>query len=235
MIGSLANLEGYSPGAMFDPTNEAIERYAAAIKGIESSGGNYGAVGSPVKRKGGRFDRAYGAYQIMGDNLPQWTQAALGAPMGAAEFLKSKAAQDAVFRHRFQNFIDQYGSPEAAARVWYGGPKAATGKSGVTDLHGRLTVQGYGRDFTNRLGGHHAATPVASDTSVVAASPALANVLAYAPAPGAAKPTPGAGSPAPPDLNWFTRNAYLQRDPETGDYLDPELARQVMGSVLGGA
>lgn len=234
MIGSLANLGDYQPGALFDPVNEAIERYAAAIKGIESSGGNYGAVGAPVKRKGGRFDRAYGAYQVMGDNLPQWTQAALGAPMGPSEFLKSKAAQDAVFRHRFQNFIDKYGSPEAAARVWYGGPKAATGRDNATDVHGRLSVAGYGRDFTNRLGGHHAQAPVPTDTSVASASPALANVLAYAPPVGAAKPAATTGAP-PPDLNWFTKNAYLQRDPETGDYLDPELARQVMGGVLGGA
>jgi hypothetical protein len=44
--------------------------YQQAIKDIESSGGNYGLTG-PVTRSG---DRAYGAYQVMGANVPEWTR-----------------------------------------------------------------------------------------------------------------------------------------------------------------
>lgn len=68
----------------------------SAITGIES-GGRYDAIG-PRTKSG---DRAYGKYQVMGSNLPQWTQAALGKVLTPDQFLADPNAQEAVFSHRF--------------------------------------------------------------------------------------------------------------------------------------
>ena len=46
----------------------------------EESGGNYRALGKPTASG----DRAYGKYQVMGSNIPQWTKEALGIPSNPA-------------------------------------------------------------------------------------------------------------------------------------------------------
>ena len=74
--------------------------YASAISGIES-GGNYSALGP--KTKSG--DQAYGKYQVMGANIPQWSQEALGKPLTPDQFLADPAAQDAIF----QLIVDGHG------------------------------------------------------------------------------------------------------------------------------
>src|SRR5690348_11620676 len=66
-----------------------MQSYAHAISANES-GGNYGALG-PVTRTG---DRAYGKYQVMGANIPQWTAEVLGHAMTPQQFLASPQAQD---------------------------------------------------------------------------------------------------------------------------------------------
>ncbi|QIG68378.1 tail tape measure protein [Rhizobium phage RHph_Y3_56_1] len=101
-----------------------VSAYAKAIKSIES-GGNYGALG-PVTRTG---DRAYGAYQVMGANIPSWTKASLGRSMTASEFLTDRGAQDAVFSHRFGGYADRFGA-SGAAQAWFGGP-GSVGKGGA--------------------------------------------------------------------------------------------------------
>jgi hypothetical protein len=90
--------------------------YADAIASIES-GGNYGILG-PATKSG---DRAYGKYQIMGANIPQWTKEVLGAPMKPQEFLANPDAQDQVFSAKFGQYVDKYG-PEGAAAAWFAGP-----------------------------------------------------------------------------------------------------------------
>ncbi|MBB2793889.1 UNVERIFIED_ORG: hypothetical protein GGD58_002753 [Rhizobium pisi] len=101
-----------------------VSAYAKAIKSIES-GGNYGALG-PITRSG---DRAYGAYQVMGANIPSWTKAALGRSMTPSEFLTDRGAQDAVFSHRFGGYADRFGA-SGAAQAWFGGP-GSVGKGGA--------------------------------------------------------------------------------------------------------
>lgn len=93
-----------------------MERYANAIKTMESSG-NYGAVG-PMTRKG---DRAYGAYQVMDFNIPSWTQDALGRSLSINEFLADRVAQDKVFVNQFGKWIDKFGSAQNAASAWLTG------------------------------------------------------------------------------------------------------------------
>jgi len=120
-------------------------RYQSAISGIES-GGRYDAMG-PVTRTG---DRAYGKYQVMGANIPQWTQAALGRSMTPEEFLADQKAQDATFNHRFGQYAAKYG-PEGAARAWF------AGEGGMNDPNRKdilgTSVSSYAQKFNNALGG----------------------------------------------------------------------------------
>ncbi|MBB4064730.1 hypothetical protein [Gellertiella hungarica] len=104
--------------------------YAKAIQSIES-GGNYGALG-PITKNG---DRAYGAFQVMGNNIGPWSKEALGRSISAKEFLANPALQDKIFQHRFGGYVDKFG-PSGAAQAWFGGP-GSVGKGGAwTDVLG---------------------------------------------------------------------------------------------------
>jgi hypothetical protein len=117
--------------------------YASAISGIES-GGKYDALG-PVTKTG---DRAYGKYQVMGANIPGWSQEALGRQLTAEQFLADPQAQDAVFQHRFGSYANKYG-PEGAARAWF------AGEGGMNDLARTdqlgTSVAEYAKRFTSQI------------------------------------------------------------------------------------
>lgn len=122
-----------------------ISSYAKAIQSIESSG-NYGALG-PITRNG---DRAYGAYQVMGNNIGPWSEAALGRRLSPDQFLADKSAQDAIFNHRFGGYVDKYGA-SGAAQAWFGGP-SSVGKGGTgADVLG-TTGNAYVEKFNSALG-----------------------------------------------------------------------------------
>jgi hypothetical protein len=103
-----------------EPVPFDIDRAKRGILGIES-GGNYEALG-PLTRNG---DRAYGKYQVMGANIPQWTEAALGVRMTPEAFLKDKDAQEKVFEHRFGQYVNKYGNVADAASAWFSGKPIA--------------------------------------------------------------------------------------------------------------
>lgn len=121
----------------------------SGIAGIETGGGRdpYRMLGA-ITPKG---DRAYGKYQIMGANIPEWSEAALGQRLTPQQFLANDKAQDTIFDHRFGNYVNQYGQ-EGAARAWYGGERGMN-NLGKTDQHGRLNVLGYGRQYLRNRGG----------------------------------------------------------------------------------
>lgn len=134
-----------------------VDKVAAAIAMIESSGsGGYSAIG-PVTRTG---DRAYGKYQIMGRNIPEWSKEALGRSMTPAEFLASPEAQDVIAKKRLGRYIDKYGVSGAAA-AWHGG------EGGMSDLSRRdslgTSTGEYVSRFNRHLGGAAAAAGRASD------------------------------------------------------------------------
>ncbi len=139
---TLGSLLGYTGAANDNRSAGGISAYAKAIQSIESSG-NYGALG-PITRNG---DRAYGAYQVMGNNIGPWSQAALGRTMSASEFLTDKGAQDAIFNHRFGGYVDKYGA-SGAAQAWFGGP-GSVGKGGMgADVLGTT-----GNAYVNKFNG----------------------------------------------------------------------------------
>jgi len=95
---------------------ELVKRIAA-----KESGGNYQALGQVT---GG--DRAYGKYQIMGNNIPSWTQQYLGKSLTPQQFLNRPKAQDKVAMGKLSYYYKRYG-PGGAAASWYGGESAAKG------------------------------------------------------------------------------------------------------------
>jgi hypothetical protein len=123
--------------------------YGSVIASIES-GGKYDILG-PVTKTG---DRAYGKYQIMGANIGPWSQEALGRKLTAQEFLADPQSQDAVFQHRFNQYVSKYG-PEGASKAWFAGEKGMNNPNAKDQLG--TTVEKYGRRFMSALGGHSSA------------------------------------------------------------------------------
>ncbi|MBS1168028.1 MAG: phage tape measure protein [Proteobacteria bacterium] len=109
---------------------DALSIYRQAISDIESSG-NYGALG-PLTKSG---DRAYGAYQVMGANVPSWTKATLGTSLTPQQFLGNPQAQDAVFNRYFGSYLSKYGNANDAASTWFTGRPLANG-AGLADVTG---------------------------------------------------------------------------------------------------
>jgi hypothetical protein len=122
---------------------DGTDQYGRAISAIES-GGRYDELG-PVTKTG---DRAYGKYQVMGANIPEWTRAALGRQLTPQQYLGDTAAQEAVFKHRFGQYVQKYG-PGGAARAWFAG-EAGMNNSGATDQLG-TSVADYERRFNAGL------------------------------------------------------------------------------------
>ena len=117
-----------------------------AIGGIESRGAKdpYRAIGAPTK-----YGRGIGRYQVVEANIAPWTQAALGQALTPQQYLASPQAQDAVFKHRFGQYIGQFGE-EGAARAWFGGP-GNVNKTELSDVHKRLSIGDYGKSYMEGL------------------------------------------------------------------------------------
>jgi hypothetical protein len=140
---------GSTGGGSFDEPQ--LNAAAKAIRTIESgsAAGNYGAVGGRTAKG----NRAYGAYQVMDFNIPAWTEKHFGQQLTPDEFLKNRAAQDAVFKGEFGSYMQKYG-PEGASRAWFGGPGAvAASASGRQDIN-KTSVGGYGSKFSKLYATH---------------------------------------------------------------------------------
>lgn len=124
----------------------AMNDYKRAIRAIESSGGDYSAVG-PVTASG---NRAYGADQVMDFNVGPWTEKWFGKRLTPAEFLENPKAQDAVFEGQFGSYIDRFGNAQDAASMWFTGKPLAEG-AGRKDILG-TTGEDYVNKFNTALG-----------------------------------------------------------------------------------
>lgn len=119
----------------------------SALAAVESSG-NYYALGPVMKQGSYEGDRAYGKYQVMGRNIPQWTQEILGKSMTPDEFLADPNAQDAVAAAKMQASYEKYGTWEDAASVWFTGrPLAKAGSAS----DGYINVQQYVTKFRTAM------------------------------------------------------------------------------------
>lgn len=144
-------------GASNDNAPGNMSVYRSAISDIES-GGRYDALG-PITRNG---DRAYGKYQMMGNNIGPWSQAALGRSISSDEFLSNPGMQDQIFDHRFGGYVNKYG-PSGAAQAWFGGP-GSVGKGGMgTDVLG-TSGNAYVQKFEANVGQLATATKAATQS-----------------------------------------------------------------------
>lgn len=138
--GSLASLT--PPPSTTSPVGASdLDRSMASIARLES-GGRYNTLG-PITSSG---DRAYGRYQVMGANVGPWTLRYLGRSMTPQEFLADPAAQDAVFRGQFGNYLTRYGNPSDAASMWFTGRPYSTGygrSDTIPGVHAGLTGAQY--------------------------------------------------------------------------------------------
>lgn len=140
-----------SPYAGNDPVGQAM----ASITNIES-GGNYEAVG-PETDSG---DRAYGRYQIMGANIPEWSKEALGRSITVDEFLANPQIQDQITRHQMTKSYEKYGNLDDVASVWFTGRPVAQAGLEVKDVLGTSNAD-YLAKFREGLG-----QSLAMDTSL---------------------------------------------------------------------
>ncbi|WP_201271719.1 hypothetical protein [Sinorhizobium meliloti] len=150
-----------SPSQSAAPTGS--NPYRDAIASIESKGsGDYNAVG-PTNAKMGR---ALGRYQIMEANIAPWSREALGREVSADEFMANPQIQDAVFDHRFGQYVERFG-PEGAAQAWFAGP-GGVGKTNRKDALG-TDVGTYGNKFMSALGPQQVASadPTAAFNAVM--------------------------------------------------------------------
>ena len=163
------------------PTADASP-YSAAIAGIESGGTkNPYILTGPATKSG---DRAYGKYQVMGANIPQWTQEALGKPMTPDEYLANPDAQESVFKHKFGEYAKKYG-PEGAAKAWFAGEHGMNNPN-AKDSFG-TTVSEYARRFNAASPG----APPAGPTGLLAPiQPPAATAGADTAAPTSPVPAP---------------------------------------------
>lgn len=140
---------GNTPTGAF--ASPEIEKYATAMKSGLESHGDYAAVG-PATSSG---DHAYGAYQVMGANVPSWTAKYYGRSLTAQEFLGNKTAQDLVFSGEFSRLVKLYG-PEGAARAWYAGEESMNDLKRTahtpTGAPLGMTVGDYGAKFATLAG-----------------------------------------------------------------------------------
>ena len=137
--------------------------YRDAIAAVESAGsGGYAAVG-PATAGG---DRAYGRYQIMGNNIGPWSQEALGRRVTPQEFMANKDLQDQIFDFKFGQYVTKYG-PQGASRAWLAGEGGMNDPS-RHDAYGTNVLE-YERRFNSALGARGSAgsrgAPAASSTS----------------------------------------------------------------------
>lgn len=115
-IGSRHFASATMSGAHLEFGNQTvpIEQAQVGIKAIE--GGHYGAQGPET-----RLGHGLGAYQVMNYNLEPWLREAGMPQMSEAEFKANPQAQDALFNFKFGQYMQKYGTFNAAAKAWFGG------------------------------------------------------------------------------------------------------------------
>jgi len=81
------------------------------------SGGRYTALGTVTKNG----DRAYGKYQVMGRNIPVWTETHLGKRMTIQEFVDNPLAQDLLAGIIFTKRIGTQQNTHDPIAMWFSG------------------------------------------------------------------------------------------------------------------
>lgn len=216
-----------------------IEALKANISGRLESGGDYAAVGPATK--GG--DHGYGKFQVMGANIPSWTQEVLGQPMTSAQFLANPKAQEAVASAKLGQYYKQTGSLPDAASMWFTGRPLAAGGAGATDVNGMNGAQ-YAKTATAGLDdgqGGGLGSALAFDASGrrggIGSAPAAAAIDAYAPPAGEDMPPAGIAGPSRQVSSpQYPDNSMTPESGKTGLFglnLSPQTRQLMLSAGLG--
>lgn len=118
-------------GNLTKESGMTIDDYLRGIAGTESGGEAtpYTAEGPVVTSGMYAGDKAYGKYQVMGKNIPEWTKQAFGKAMTIQEFLASPEKQDALIKYRAEKDYAKYGNWDDVASVWFSGKPVANNNS----------------------------------------------------------------------------------------------------------
>lgn len=116
-----------------------LERAAEVIKQKES-GGRYGITTCTNVC-------VYGAYQVHQANVWKWS-CEVGRCATPQQFLRDPELQDAVFKHKFGQYVSRSGSYTIASGMWHGGPGFNPNRS---DALGTRTGA-YMADFARKFG-----------------------------------------------------------------------------------
>jgi len=197
-----------------------IEQWKQRVARIESGSVKdpYRALG-PVSKRG---DRGYGKYQVMGENVPIWTEQYLGRKMTPQEFLASDEAQERLAEAKGGEYINKYG-PEGAAKAWFAGEK------GMNDPRRKDTLGTHVAEYARRFN-----EPLVSRDQIAGAAVnggGGASPVQYASLGGA--PTSDAGpdiapTPAPP-REAVTNTLMAQQQP--AQPMQPGIGPQTLGTL----
>lgn len=99
-----------------------------------------GHLKNPYAAKGPYIngDRAYGKYQIMGNNIPYWGKKYLGKNITISQYMASPDLQEQLARAVLTSYYNKYGA-EGAAAMWFSG--SPNPNSNASDGH--WTVKQY--------------------------------------------------------------------------------------------
>lgn len=136
------NVQSAVGGNLVNPTflpqdgHPELQAVMAGISSVES-GGNYNAQSQRSKNG----DRAYGKYQIMGNNIPSWSKEALGYPVTPTQFLASPELQEKVAGYQINKNLKNGYTPQDTFSIWFSGrPQKEAGNA--KDIYG-TTVPSY--------------------------------------------------------------------------------------------
>lgn len=128
-----------------------LDLAANALGKVESSG-DYKAIGEKITDENSMYygDRAYGMHQVMGKNIPDWTEKYLGTRMTIEQFLENNKAQDKLVRAFLTSEYEKHGTIEDAVSVWFTGRPLKKAKAeGAADQN--ITVNEYVSRFRNEF------------------------------------------------------------------------------------
>lgn len=104
-----------------------LDKALNVLKRIES--GNYKQLHPEITYKSGERDRAYGAYGIMGKNIPSWTEKHYGQRLTPEEFLDNPEAQDITAKGEFGSYVKSRGNLNDAYSMWHSGVPLETARA----------------------------------------------------------------------------------------------------------
>jgi|15BtaG_2_1085339.scaffolds.fasta_scaffold01715_3 hypothetical protein len=150
-----------------EATQEAIAPlFKDAIARIESNF-DYGEVGPEIMSGLYKGDHAYGKYQVMGKNIPDWSKEILGYEVSPEEFLNNKDLQEDIAGAKLDQYLKERilknpSDPETAIKeaavMWFGGrgnlkhfQSKSKGDQQV-DSEGNVTFEGKSNfEYTNEV------------------------------------------------------------------------------------